>query len=194
MIGPLKQSIRRSVGRSQAGIEPRPATCHWTAGTTQPCVYKLEYKLEYFNQNYGVFLYGPVLSDRNFRKQAGWSREMALSRAAVASERGRMVILTAASGQRSGSECGELSPSKKVRHNFPKLLWYFPSRSGAAGWLYLATERHERAHIMLILWVVYLLRVRRAPRPSFLVLGAEHRVLLPRSFRRRPRQWPCAFV
>ena len=93
--------------------------------------------------------------------------ERALSWAAVASERGRMTASIAESRRHLSPECGEQRPSKNIVRIISTLLWYFPNRPGAAGWLHLATYRHECARVMCILWAVHLGLGSRGVSPSF---------------------------
>ena len=87
--------------------------------------------------------------------------------AAVASERGRMTASIAESRQQSSPECGEQRPSKNIVRIISILLWYFPNRPGAAGWLHLATYRHECARVMCVLWAVHLGLGKQGVSPSF---------------------------
>ena len=97
--------------------------------------------------------------------------ERALSWAAAASERGRMTASIAESRRHSSPGCGEQRPSKNVVRIISTLLWSFPNRPGAAGWLHLATYRHECARVMCILWAVHWVCVRGASRPPFRAVG-----------------------
>ena len=83
------------------------------------------------------------------RNAAGWPASIAESR------------------RHSSPECGEQRPSKNIVRIISILLWYFPNRPGAAGWLHLATYRHECARAMCILWAVHLGLGSRGVSPSF---------------------------
>ena len=104
---------------------------------------------------------------KDAHNHATYRYEGAPSWAAVASERGRMTASIAESRRHSSPECGEQRPSKNIVRIISILLWYFPNRPGAAGWLHLATYRHECACVMCILLAVHLGLCSRGVSPSF---------------------------